>query len=455
MTVEISKDLFPYQVEGAHWLACDHAGVPHGILADEMGLGKTLQAIAGCDLVNATNILVVCPGIARDNWAREFDKWQQIQRTICMIKKSADKAHAQVVITSYTALQSRPVLESVLSRKWDVLICDEAHLLKNPQALTTMVLYGADCTRQKGVAAQAKRVWLLTGTPFPNGPHEIWTHASALFPPAVQNVESYNNWIDRFCYWKEDRGERRILNSINVPEMATRLKPFIKRRLVKDVLPDLPPLRFGHVVVAPNKVPAMDEATMEADLVLRAALARLNRDPSPEEMAAIIEAEKMHIASLLRWTGVAKAPAVAEAIRTDLENGLKKLVVFAHHQDVFAILQKMIPGAVAITGRTPEKKIQPAIDAFQREPDPKVLLLEMTKGSTAITLTAADTVAFVETGWVVKDILQAVKRCHRIGQDRPVLAKVYSLKGSLDEAVSDTIVRKHRMVSHIETQFVG
>lgn len=431
----------------------------NAILADEMGLGKTPEAIAGCDLVKARNILVLCPGIARDNWSREFAHWQMIPRSTCMIKKGTDKPTADVVIVSYTGLQSRPVLEALMARHWDVLICDEAHALKNPAALTTMIVYGVNCDRAKGLAKCADRVWLLSGTIFPNGPHEVWTHANALFPEATKNLESYQRWVDRFCYYRDDDdGLRRIMEAINVKEFTERLFPYIKSRKVKDVLPDLPPLRFGHVTVVPSKVPKLSDSAFEAEQIIRAALGNVGNDPTPEQLDAILASEKMHISSLLRWTGIAKAPAVGEAIRTDLENGLKKVVIFAKHTEVFEILQREIPGLECITGRTPERKRQDIIDRFQGHvpnKDLPAIAVHIDIASAALTLTASSDVVFAETGWVVKDILQGAKRCHRIGTTKPVLARIFSLAGSLDEVVSDTIVRKHKTVSRISAGFTG
>jgi SNF2 family DNA or RNA helicase len=425
-----------------------------------MGLGKTCQAIAGADLIGAKKILTICPGIARENWEREWHHWGLLPRSTCLIKKSKDRPTADVAVSSYTALQSRPVLEALLSQEWDLIVADEGHLLKNKDALTTQICYGGAIDGRKGLASRAKRFWVLSGTPIPNGPHEMWTHARALFPDSVRGYESYNSWVDRFCYWKEDRGVQKVLSAINVDEFVERLRHHIKRRMVADVLPDLPPLRFGHVVVAPSQVPPMPEQAAEADAVLRAALAGMKSggDLSEADLAAMKAANEMHVASLLRWTGIAKAPAVADAIRTDMENGLKKVVIFARHAEVFEILEKRIPGFVSITGKTPEGKRQPIIDAFQgrvANKDIPALGCHIDIASTALTLTAADNVVFVETGWVPKDILQAAKRCHRIGQTKPVLARVFSLKNSLDEAVSDTIVRKYKSVSRIESQFTG
>lgn len=451
----LHPDLFPFQKIGAEWLSKLE---PNGVLADEMGLGKTPQAIAGADLVGAQDILVLCPGIARDNWEREFNRWQMLPRSVGIVQSGQKPVpKTQVIVASYTIIQNRAVLKALLDRHWDLLICDEGHLLKNHSALTTQVVYSANCDRHYGLASKAARVWVLTGTLCPNGsPSEVWTHASALFPKAAAGLESYSRWVDHFCKYKSNTfGGQKMLSAVNVPELLDRIRPFVLRREVKDVIPDLPPMRFGHVVVSPASIPKMSEQAQEADLILRAAIASHKSNPSLEEIAAVVDAEKMHIASLLRWTGVAKAPAVAEAIRTDLENGLKKVVIFARHTEVFHILETKVPGLVSITGRTPIAKRQQIIDAFQgnvADNGPPALALHLDIASTALNLTAADNVVFAETGWVPKDILQAAKRCHRIGQTRPVLARLFSLKNSLDEIVNATIARKYRMVTKIESK---
>lgn len=454
--MNLHPNLFPFQREGARWLASQG----HAILADEMGVGKTAQAIAACDLIGAKNILVLCPGIARENWEREFQQWQLRLRTICLIRSSKDRADANVVISSYAGIQSRPILLQLVNRRWEVVICDEGHALKNKDALTTKIVYGHDCTASKGLAALADRVWLLSGTIICNGPHELWTHCRALFPHAARGLERYNAWFDRFCYWQpSEDGRRMVLAARNVDEFVERVRLHIKRRQQKDVLPDLPALRFASFTVEPTKLPPRSEPVIEAEQIVNAALARCKDNPGQDEMQALLSINMMHVATLLKWTGIAKAPAVAELINYELANGLEKVVVFARHTEVFSILEKAIPGSVSITGKlTSDKKRQEIIDAFQgRVPNknPRVLLVHLDIASTALTLTAANNVVFAETGWVPKDVLQAAKRCHRIGQHRPVLARIMSLRGSADEIVSNAIARKHRIVSQIESHFVG
>ena len=70
--------LYPHQQRGVDFLASRRAA----ILADDMGLGKTAQAIVAADRIQARDILVICPAIARTNWQREFTTWQTVPRSI-------------------------------------------------------------------------------------------------------------------------------------------------------------------------------------------------------------------------------------------------------------------------------------------------------------------------------------------------------------------------------------
>jgi SWI/SNF-related matrix-associated actin-dependent regulator 1 of chromatin subfamily A len=451
----IHKDLYPYQVEGAQWLS----SMRNAILGDEPRVGKTAAAIAGADLISARRVLVVCPAIVRPNWEREFQRWQMLLRTTCLIMSSKDRPMADVTIVSYELTCSRPVLLALLAVDWDLLIVDECHKTKNPFALSTQVIYGGDCTAAKGLASKAKRVWLLSGTPIPNNLAEMWSHARALFPSAVKGLERYTDWVDHFCYTQEGDYGTKILGAREIEDFVDRFAPFIKRRMLKDVQPDLPPVRFSAVTVQPASVPPRLVHVDESEAVIRAALARAKLMPNADDLQAIASMDQMHLSSIHKWTGIAKAPAVAEFILREMqEEGLKKVVIFAKHTEVFDILKTTLPYCEVINGKTPNKDRQPIIDAFQgRVPGRRInaLAVHLDIGSIGIDLTAASDVVFAETSWVPKDVLQAAMRCQGVNQTKPVLARIMSLKGSLDEAINETIVRKHRMISKIETRFAS
>jgi SWI/SNF-related matrix-associated actin-dependent regulator 1 of chromatin subfamily A len=149
--------LCSFQHIGAQFLAERNVA----FLLDTMGLGKTAQAIRGADLVGAKSILVLCPAIARVNWQREFEKWQTMSRGISAIRSSAELPRQEdVLIVSYSMLASEKARRALLTRKYDVLICDEGHSLKEPRAVRTRAVYGSRINRPKGLASQSDRVWL-------------------------------------------------------------------------------------------------------------------------------------------------------------------------------------------------------------------------------------------------------------------------------------------------------
>jgi SNF2 family DNA or RNA helicase len=440
--------LFPFQRRGAQWLA----GKAAAILADDMGVGKTSQAIGGADLIGAASILVLVPGIARVNWVREFEMWQTVPRTVGAIMTGKDRPKTQVVICSYSLARQLGVLTFLIAHEWDLLILDEAQTLKSDVALVSRCVYGNKFDRTHGIIASCKRVWLLSGTIAPNHPGEIWTHCASLFPDVLRG-RTYPDWVRDYC--EVDPFSKLVVgySEAGKYDLPKLLAPHILRRTMTQVFPEMPPLRFSQVVVHPEKLPPKSREVAETELIVEAAIAKADAGESEEARMILAELDEMHLSSLVKWTGVAKAPAIAEFVANELANGLDKVVIFALHREVFATLETIIPDTVCIHGDTPNKRRQELIDGFQGKVpgfSPKGLILHTRIASTALTLTAARDVVFAETPWVPADIQQAAKRCHRLGQTRAVLARVFSLRDSVDEKIGKTLVRKIRSTTAFE-----
>lgn len=157
-------ELFAYQRVGAQFLAERHVA----FLLDTMGLGKTVQAIRGADIADIRSILVLCPAIARVGWQRAFKYWQQRDRSVAIATSLKDLQKpevigADVLLVSYTQLASEKARRALLTRRNQLLICDEAHSLKEPKAIRTRAVYGSRINRATGLASVSERVWLLTG----------------------------------------------------------------------------------------------------------------------------------------------------------------------------------------------------------------------------------------------------------------------------------------------------
>ena len=138
----------------------------------------------------------------------------------------------------------------------------------------------------------------------------------------------------------------------------------------------------------------------------------------------------------------------------DLEinhGSLRKILVFAHHTDVIREIAEGLAefGVVTITGATLPKARQVAVDRFQTDPSVQVIVCNIIAGGVGVTLTAACKVELAEMSFVPGDNSQAVKRAHRIGQERPVRVRCHSLAGTPDEMIVDALRLKSSMIREV------
>lgn len=422
--------LFPYQIEGAQFLASNK----YAFLADGMGLGKTVQAIEACNIIGATRVVVISPAVARINWQREFELWSR-NPSVNLAVHSYDKVAT-----------SKAVQDQIKAFAPDVLILDEAHYLKTRTTKRTKSIYGAYCAG-KGIAESSARVWLLSGTPCPNNAGELWPHFRALWPEMITLSDkplNYMEFISRYCVLAESLYGVKIIANKNSAELKGKLRMVMKRRRAEDVLKDLPPISWHMVAVEPDHVLA-DIQELEQDIAVEALKEALTAD-------GVIEGAGVALASLRRATGLAKAKLASRMIADELkDNAYEKIVVFVQHLDVGKTLIDELAefGVVSISGQTTEGKRQDAIDRFQKDKDTRVFVGQLQACSTAITLHAANQVVFVEQSWTPSDNAQAAKRCHRIGQNRPVFVRMLGLAKSIDEAVAKVLARKSQAISEL------
>lgn len=450
-------DLFSYQREGAFFLA-DHWS-PNAILADALGLGKSNQSITAADLIGAKSVLILCPGIARSGWVREWKQWSTRNLTIKALYSSKDIPDTDVVVCSYSLLPSQKARMRLMQRHWSLIIADEGHKISNRNNKTTRAIYGNRCNGEAGLKSKADRFWLLSGTLISNHLGEAWTHCRALFPDAVKGLERYSAWQDHFLTTRETEYGTAVTGSRNMADFVQRIKPFALRRTAEQVLKDLPAMRVDTVLLDVQDLPPRSEEIAEVERVLGAAMAMSDKGNREEAKALMAGLKEFHIASLRRWVGISKAPAVAAHIKNDFDNnGLDRMVLFFVHTEVAKILHAGIPGSAVIDGRTSSEQRDAIIDSFQGRPGvgpmfdnpPRCLIIQLSIGSTALTLTAACHVGVAESNWAPKDVIQAFGRVRRIGQKRPVQAKIYTLLNSLDEQINATLARKTRDIAAVE-----
>ena len=429
-------ELDPHQVLGAAWLASK----TQALCSDFMGIGKSAEAVRACDLVNARTILVICPGNARVNWRREFERFSPMDRSCCVVMPGKRiNPSADIWILSYE--MATTMADELKRRQHDVLILDEAHYLKERMAKRTKTIYGAR-RDVPGIIASAIRCWRLTGTPAPSHAGELFTH----FKSAGLATEPYYDWVFRYCTGFDSNYGFKITGHKNEAELRARLEPFMLRRMEGT---DLPPLCFETVSVERSdellkKFISKDAAT--EDEQLRAALSK----PSANALATL-ESTASSYSTLRRFTVLAKLPAIAEILEQNFDSGMDKIVLFGVHIEAIewmaGKLKKFFP--VMLYGKTPANKKQAVVDQFQNDPHCRLLIGNIQAAGVAITLTAGCEVGFMEKSWVPGDIVQALKRCHRRGQTRGVRVRSFTLYDSSDELVDEALMRKVKELAKI------
>ena len=459
----MSTALRDYQTQGVTWLVERLAQHKAVLLADDMGLGKTRQALTAAQRLDTDRILIVCPAGARRVWQQEIHRWIPVwDKRVVLVEPGTQVSQVQpklspskpvILIISYdelSNLKSRIAFVLKLIR-WDLLVLDECHYLKNPSN-RTQALYGAP-RGDKGLQAHADRVILLSGTPTPNHAGELWQHYRTFWPGTLStngadgNARPLNQYEfeDRFTRYRDTVFGRQVTGSKNQGVLRDALAPVVLRRRKAEVLTELPPLQLQDIplIYTPR---AADAMTGTHD-----AVSRLSQAQSDDDLISALQLIDTGTVALRQQLGLLKVAPTLVWVQERMAS-TKKLLVFAWHHAVIEDLRKGLVefNPVVITGQTAPKDRTDAIEAFQNHPNVRIFIGQVLAAGTAITLTAASEVAIVEPSWVPGDNVQAICRAHRLGQHDSVLASFLYLPGTLDERIIKVFRRKAAEISELQ-----
>jgi SWI/SNF-related matrix-associated actin-dependent regulator 1 of chromatin subfamily A len=492
------REPFPYQVAGVQRMRDiiqRHKGI---LLADQMGLGKTIQAllllnefVVKTRLGRKPNpcIVLVCPKSVVINWQREMAKWllpvaspsdsenDHMPEWSIGVATPGHLPNTDIVILPWSVLsRATDHVDDLNDRGVDVLIADEVHYAKNPDAARTKAFY----------RFESRVALFMTGTPVPNRPREMFPVLNHLDPVTFPSRATYER---EFCrghmetFKVKERGDdgqehefiRQVWDNRGASNTA-KLNDMLHqgtdesdigcmiRREKATVLSQLPP-KTRSVIEFPAdtaELAAVVEAGWEhVDReAFEQALAALNASDPTEDaegyaqavdnLAAAAKVAFEDMSRVRRETAEAKVPLVAGYI-DDLLEEVDKLVVFCHHHVMIDGLHDALNKAgvnhVVYDGRTPDKQRQPAIDTFNTDPECRVFVAQTTAAGVGLTLIGTEehpcfTCLMAELDWVPGNIEQAEDRLHRIGQLNNVLVYHTVLEGSLDAYMARMLVEK-------------
>lgn len=455
--------LRPYQKAGLAFLKAR----PRAFLADEMGLGKSAQMTMAAE----GKTLIVAPAMVLDGgtWNDEIAKWGD----------DPERFH-QVAYSSLVQRQGRkvlPVAKPEYKIHWNTIILDEAHYIKGRNTTWTKAL--------RPLLKRADRVILASGTPIPNWAPELFEALCAMYPEDARpggRLGSYWRWAAQWFDTTPDkiyiRGVEKEIAKVGdllacEPECAARppldpcdhYREFFRanlgdrflQRLRDDVLTDLPPLTIERVntpMTAPQQK-AYDSMRDEylatlGDGHLKVAWSSSARHVMLDKLATGLnildpDADPM------------KGSGKLQRLAYDLAERTRPTLVVAHFRDTVEAAVAVAEGlglrAAYVHGGV-SRQARAGVVADFKAGKLDVLVGSLDTIAEGLTLTVADMVIFLETSFKPSRNQQAMRRIHRIGQDRPCTALDYCTPDSIDSGKRELIAAKtdHQIRTLTEAQ---
>ncbi len=419
--LDLRAQLRGYQETGIRWLLFLKKAGLGALLADDMGLGKTLQTLAVLEKPS----LVVAPTSVIHNWAAEAARFRPGLK-VSLFHGPARRLDpdADVTVTSYALLRNE--LAALKAQHWKVVLLDEAQAIKNPSSQAA----------QAAFALKADFRVALTGTPVENRLDELWSEMNFAAPGLLAGRSDF-----------DERYAQPIASGQAgcAAALRERLRPFVLRRLKRDVAAELPP-RTETVLRC-----ELSEDEMSLYLALRAATRRDVMEKlghGGSVMAALEALLRMrqaccHPALIPGGPQGSGAPQTSSKVSllidklTELSADGHRALVFSQWTRLLDLMEPELQRAglefVRLDGGTRDRA--EVVRRFQSQDGPPVMLVSLKAGGTGLNLTAADHVFLVDPWWnpAVED--QAADRAHRIGQTRPVFIHRLVALGTVEEKI--------------------
>ena len=429
LEVETRLPLFPFQKEAVDFV--DKVG-GKALIADDMGMGKTIEAIGYAVYKEYSRVLVICPASVKENWKREIKKFSGIEANLIQPHSTIKVGDIQKLdgqgweIVGYSNLES--YWKYFKDQKYDLIIIDEAHYIKNRKAVRSRKV-------MLMLKSRTNDAIFLTGTPILNKPSEIYNIFNYIRP---MNFWGSDGFAMRYCGLKQDSfGRWDYTGATNLDELKDRMSFMIKRDK-KNYLEQLPDKTIN--IVETSMADWSDYNDILDDF--REWLKKNNLNE------AATYAEALTKASYLKQA-VVNNKKVEKYLDEFLNNG-QKMIVFSQYRTVIDNLHKRYEDrSVKLTGLTPTGERQALVDKFQTDRSCRVFFSTIKAGGVGLTLTEADCVVFTDLSWTPADHAQAEDRAWRIGQKNNVNVYYLITPDTIEEKIWKMLKRKETMINQI------
>lgn len=486
---QVARHLRPHQVEGVIFLyeclmgfrspQCHGRGA---LLADEMGLGKTLMTITTIWTLlkqspfkapEVKKVLIACPVTLIDNWRKEFKKWLDMNRIGCLAMNSKtgsstvkDKQDIinfgktnvyQVLIMGYEKILScQNELKTV---KFDLLVCDEGHRLKNKANKALKVFQELNIDKKI----------VLTGTPIQNDLQEFYNIIDFVNHGSLGSFASFQKTYltpilrsrDVNCKNKDviKRGE----DASN--ELIQLTSKFILRRTsdyTSDYLPSktdiilfCPPtklqIKLFHSIMQTKRFDSlMVDSNVNNALPLITLFKKLCNSP------ALLKNDKFFNSIAPESVDVSKLTTFASSkinilipLLLEFRKINAKTVLISNYTQTLDMLQQIVQKLnipfTRLDGSTSNKLRDSIVTSFNKSPEISVFLLSSKSGGVGLNLVGASRLILFDNDWNPSVDLQAMARIHRDGQKKPVFIYRIMTTGCIDEKIFQRQIMKSNL----------
>ncbi|XP_064406502.1 DNA excision repair protein ERCC-6-like isoform X2 [Halichondria panicea] len=506
----IWRRLYRYQQTGVKWLWELHCQQAGGIVGDEMGLGKTIEMIAFLTGLQVSNLrshttrelglgpcLVVCPATVMHQWVSEFHSWWAPFRVAVLHETgtfSGDRhilverivKECGVLVTTYAGI--RIYQDLLLKHKWDYLVLDEGHKIRNPDAEITLA-----CKQ----FPTPHRI-ILSGSPMQNNLRELWSLFDFVFPGKLGTLPVF---LEQFSVPIIMGG---YVNATEVQvQTAYRcacvlrdtINPYLLRRMKADVKIQLPDKNeqvlfchltdYQHEVYSDYLKGSEVERALSGRKQVFSALTTLRKlcnhpdlvtndyseqvtlsggNKKKKKASQIADTPKANIKKLLPapsksgedvygyYKRSGKMIVIHSLLRLWQGQG-HRVLLFSQSKLMLDILESFVCTEgythVRMDGGTPVAARQPLVNRFNQDSSIFVFLLTTRVGGLGVNLTGANRVILYDPDWNPSTDTQARERAWRIGQTRHVTVYRLLTSGTIEEKIYHRQIFKQFLTNRV------
>lgn len=491
----VTMELLPHQVTAVERYILNSSAYPNFLLGDSMGVGKTLSAIGIDEQLRKERkgdgtpfrTLIICQKGGLAVWRKHLEARgvdgsailtiDPRDRDAFDVELASGANNFQYYIVHWTALILLEhlipnTLTKVKGIYWDNLIADEVHMVKNRKAKRTLAF--------KKIKTRVKIG--ASGTPADDKPHDMWSVLNWMYPRAFSG---YWKFYDRYLKWETGyQGYRVVTGTQNIPELHAKIRPFYIRRLLTDVISDMPDKARTEILVQMTPRMMRDYKAMEKYQV-----AHLGES---QESFSVIHKIVMYMRLLqmtagtcevdwdkynkfwAKWTETYYAspedmpknwvtdptlritepsPKIDALMELIEDNPGEQIVVFSNFKGMCKILEERctksgLSSSVFTGDVSSQLKRDAAVAAFQAG-ESQVFIGTPGAAGTSITLTASHTLCFLDRHWNPSINEQAEDRIWRIGQKNACQIFDFIAEDTIDEPRIKQIWEKARSVREV------